>query len=46
MRGKTASMFLVGFLASVGLAALPSVAAEEEPTAASPLTVTYYYLPG
>ena len=46
MRAEMASVFLVGFLASVGLAALPSAAAEEEPAAASPLTVTYYYLPG
>ena len=46
MRAKTASVFLVGFLASVGLVVLPSAAAEEEPAAGSPLTVTYYYLPG
>ncbi len=46
MKAKTASVLLVGFLASVGLAALPSAAAEEESAAGTPLTVTYYYLPG
>ena len=46
MKAKTASVLLVGLLASVGLAGLPSAAAEEEPAAASSLDVIYYYLPG
>ena len=46
MRIKTASVLLVGLLASAGLATLPAAAPEEEAAAESLLNVTYYYLPG